>query len=732
MENFDLELKSDAQEDSIGGNAQTKAEWEAIGEARRLLIQEDIVPEPKSWLRPEIIDSWVRCKKMGVDPYSSELASPLSEKDKNSILDIYSDMIRAAKPLIAKIEELNLAQDYIFELVARNGVTLIRTGNMDLHSIVAKDSVMNETTMGTNAHTLCMKYAMPLQVLGHEHYCQALQGLSAVASPVFDSNGIVVASLLLTQPLPEKPWSKDYHRLLAHALGLIMSIGMALEHEMSFQDSVARMAAVDRQLSAANAYSKGIKNVLEIAVGSSNDAILVVDAGGLVQHASPEAIHMLRTTSDAILGLPIDSILGLSWPDAFIPIIDNPRTTISTTVNSKPLSIRGNPVRRMEDGSLDGFVVRISEIKTAMPKTSAKSGEEANITFNDILGTSKAMTETIKVALRYAMTSENVLITGESGTGKEYFAQAIHNASRKHGPFMSVNCAAIPPRLIESELFGYESGAFTGADKAGKPGKIELADGGTLFLDEIGDMPLELQATLLRVLENKRVMRLGGKSYKQVNFRVVAATNRSLPKMVEDGLFREDLFYRLSILTVSLPPLRIRNGDVTFFAYYYLNECRRKTLEGPSGFTPEAEQLISDFPWPGNVRQIKNAIYSAFYAAVGDKIDVSDLPQYLRDGMGISPLHTGFDGPLFAEGAVTGISLDSGLGNSAREYTEPAEIHRDEKILLPESMLALDSVEESAIRLAMVYADGNVAKAAEMLQISKATLYRKLKEYGLR
>lgn len=718
-----------------GVAASSEDEWRGIFRARQQFIEHGTLPADVKWSRPEVVDSWARCMEMGIDPEASTLANPLSDHDFEEVMDIYAGLVEAARPLIGIIDDLGLSNDYIFELVSRNGVTVLKTGNMDLHPLVARRSCMNESTMGTNAHTLCMKYATPIQLLGAEHFCSALHGIAAIAAPVFDESGYVVGSMLLTQPLPEEPWSAEYQKLLSHALGFITSVCSALEHQMVFQKSLIRIADVDERLEAAEAYGKRTRHVLDIAVGSSGDPILILDASGIVQHASPESVHLLRTTMGNVVGRSVEGILGLQWPAAFKPLMESPGIEVTTKVGPKLLGVRGNAVRNGGEGSLEGFVARISEVHEPKSSTAGASGEVATITFDDILGNSMAIRETMDLAHRYALTAENVLIIGESGTGKEYFAQAIHNASRPAGPFMSVNCAAIPPRLIESELFGYESGAFTGADRAGKPGKIELADGGTLFLDEIGDMPLELQATLLRVLENKSVMRLGGKAYRKVDFRVVAATNRSLSRMVEEGTFREDLLYRLSILTVNIPPLRMRTGDTMFFAYYYLNECRRKSHEGPTKFTPEVERLLSEFPWPGNVRQIKNAIYSAFYAAVDEEIDIPDLPQYLRDGNAMP--YADFEGLSYdAHYTPEGVMISQRTeGEHQEKASSPAPVaveSASETLRVPEALLRMDAVEEAAIKLALTYAQGNVAKAAEILQISKATLYRKIKEYKLK
>ncbi|MCI2241123.1 sigma-54 interaction domain-containing protein [Adlercreutzia faecimuris] len=722
-----------------GAPAMGRSAWEALAEARRRFIADGVLLAPCPALRPEIAESWDRCRSAGVDPDATVLAVPLSDEDRRQVMAVYGGLVEAARPLMGIIDDLHLADDYIFELVARNGVTVLQLGNLVLHDVVADGSIMNEPSMGTNAHTLCMRQKTPLSVVGPEHYCAALHGLAALAAPVFDKHGIVIASLLLTQPLPAEPWSEDYQKLLSHALGFIASIASALEHQLVFQDSLAMLAATGEKLEAATEYGQRARHVLDIAMGFTNEPILVLDAAGVVQHASPEAIHLLHLTLPDVVGHPAEDVLGLPWAGVLQALGDGQGGEVIASVGGREFGLRGNAVRSVAGGALDGLVLVLSEVKNARGRASG-AGEEASITFDDILGNSMAMNEARDLARRYAMTGENVLIIGESGTGKEYFAQAIHNASRAKGPFMSVNCAAIPPRLIESELFGYESGAFTGAERGGKPGKIELADGGTLFLDEIGDMPLELQATLLRVLENKRVMRLGGKAYRQVDFRVVAATNRDLGAMVREGTFREDLLYRLSILTVPLPPLRARNGDVVFFAHYFLNECRRKAHEGPTGFTAEAERLIATFPWPGNVRQIKNAVYSAFYAAPGEDIAVNDLPQYVREGREglFAPLEAPTAAAAEGEAAKPGdaptatppVTAPAGMPLPPRGE-EPGAAD-GETVSVPDELLSLQAVEESAIKLAMVYAGGNVARAAELLEISKATLYRKIKEYGLR
>lgn len=219
------------------------------------------------------------------------------------------------------------------------------------------------------------------------------------------------------------------------------------------------------------------------------------------------------------------------------------------------------------------------------------------------------------------------MITGESGTGKEVFAKAIHYASsRKYKPFVTVNCGAIPENLLESELFGYEKGAFTGASEKGKVGKFELADGGTIFLDEIGDMPLQLQVKILHVLQNMKFDRVGGNKSICVDVRVVAATNKDLEKLIKEGTFREDLYYRLSVIPLSIPPLRERDGDIKLLMNHFLKKYSKLMNKDIRSFSPEVEKIYLNHDWAGNVRELENAVEYGTNMAFGNVIDVEAVP----------------------------------------------------------------------------------------------------------
>ena len=316
------------------------------------------------------------------------------------------------------------------------------------------------------------------------------------------------------------------------------------------------------------------------------------------------------------------------------------------------------------------------------------------IGFKDILGNDPHFMETISTAKKIAATHSNVLIRGESGTGKELFARAIHEASsRSHYPFVAINCASIPDNLLESELFGYEAGSFTGANKNGKLGKFELAHKGTILLDEIGDMPLYLQPKLLRVLQSKEIEKIGGSTSIPVDIRIIAATNIHLEEKIKSGAFREDLFYRLNVIPLSIPPLRERKEDIFLIAQYLLqNYCHKLNLI-EKRLSPEVNELFLSYPWPGNVRELENIIEYTVSLTKEELITLENLPPSLR----ALPNNEFYD-----------------IKGTLSERLESVE--RD---ILSETLLKYgESTEQKG-------------KIAELLNISVPTLYRKIKKYHL-
>lgn len=326
--------------------------------------------------------------------------------------------------------------------------------------------------------------------------------------------------------------------------------------------------------------------------------------------------------------------------------------------------------------------------------------------FRHVIGKSNALRHSMEMAKKVMQTDINVLILGESGTGKELFAQAIHEGSRrKNGPFVSINCAAISSELADSLLFGHKKGAFTGAN-SDHAGFFEQADGGTIFLDEIGDMNTDIQAKVLRVLQEKMIRRVGEKTERAVDFRVVSATNRDFAMAIRDNAFREDLYYRLEGFPIDIPPLRERKGDIPLLAGFFLDQfCSANNL-GPMQISETALADIAHYHWPGNVRELKNSVQRAAVTSRGQAIDrlVSSLQNSRH------------------RSAAATVTTAAGLKPATAPEEQPSR---------PEDSFRMDDIEKAAMQNAFANAKGNASKAAESLGISRATFYRKLKKYGI-
>ncbi|MBM7622530.1 sigma 54-interacting transcriptional regulator [Sporohalobacter salinus] len=322
--------------------------------------------------------------------------------------------------------------------------------------------------------------------------------------------------------------------------------------------------------------------------------------------------------------------------------------------------------------------------------------------FADVLGESKVITKKINKAKIVAQNNCNILITGESGTGKELFAQAIHQASTREGKFIPVNCSAIPKNLFESEMFGYVKGAFTGASDKGKKGNVELANNGTLFLDEIGDMPLPMQAKLLRVLQEGRIKKVGGEDYIDVNVRIICATNKNLRNLMNRGEFREDLFYRINVIKLELPSLAERKEDIPVLLEYFLNQlCEKNNISVPE-LDSKVLAALMEYEWEGNIRELKNVVKHLVAFSVDGRIVLDSLPERILDNLPSD--------------------LIDNQSNSNEQFEE--EVFDLDKVVR--------ETEIQKIKKAMKLTDGNKKKAAELLNIPRSTLYYKIKQYDLK
>jgi transcriptional regulator with PAS, ATPase and Fis domain len=352
------------------------------------------------------------------------------------------------------------------------------------------------------------------------------------------------------------------------------------------------------------------------------------------------------------------------------------------------------------EGSIIGMVITIFESKIVQRLVNRVSNNSAYFIFEDLIGCSPCFQTSKEIAKTAAESSSNVLIVGESGTGKELFAQAIHNGGSRHShPFISINCAAIPRELIGSELFGYVEGAFTGARKSGAPGKFEIADKGTIFLDEIGEMPLDMQAVLLRVLEEKRVTRLGGSISAPIDVRVIAATNKNLWELVKTNAFRMDLFYRLNVLRLEIPPLRERKDDIPLLIEHFIKQFNASLHKNITDYEPEAKNFLQQYTWPGNIRELRNIVERCVNLSKSSMLTIHDLPREL---------------------------LPSATENKSE--TPPATDPYEKKLA---SKFTLEMNEKLKIADLLRQYNYNKSRVAHELGISRVTLYKKLKEMGL-
>ncbi|MGF9964537.1 sigma 54-interacting transcriptional regulator [Bacillus rhizoplanae] len=343
------------------------------------------------------------------------------------------------------------------------------------------------------------------------------------------------------------------------------------------------------------------------------------------------------------------------------------------------------------------------ESKLSYYESELKRLQRGKLSFQSIIGESEKMNEVKDMALKVSKSRSTILIRGESGTGKELFAHAVHNASpRAAGSFIRLNCAAIPRDLLEAELFGYEEGAFTGAKKGGNPGKIELAHNGTLFLDEIGDMPLDMQVKLLRVLQEKEIERIGGTNIRKIDVRFIAATHRNLFEMVQNGKFREDLYYRLYVFAIDIPPLRERKGDIIHITKFLIRKLNEELGSSVLSLDERVRDIFMEHDWPGNIRELENVLERSMNVVEGTIIQVHHLPVYLRK-----------------------------KGLQEELYHEMFAVDQDEIEMNYLLQMEVELAEKRVIARALEKTSGNRKEAAELLGIHRASLYRKIERYGI-
>lgn len=670
----------------------TMENWNHIQECKKRFLEYGENPLNSPYMRSAVAESWLRSHKFGVNPYSVKLGTNVSASQLQAILSENQLLIETATPLIKAFIDLAVHSGYMLTLRDHQGILLLQEGNSEeittfnnINSVIGSN--WSEEIAGTSAHILCMRLKRPIQLLGPENYALVLQDNLTSCAPIFDANNQLIGTLVLAHDFGKCSSKHTLHNLQDHSLGWVTSMALAIEQQLSLKQANHRLTVA--------------KNTLEATISFIDEGIIMVDSMGKIIQSNHDGLYMLqisleeaedysifeRLNPDSLIIQAVKSGTPLNYVEETMIINQNEQTYIIST----------RPVFLHTDTQVAGAVLRLSHVDRINALVARRTGNSATFCFADIIGNDETTRKTKLMCQRFSTSPENILLIGESGTGKELFAQSIHNFSRPNGPFIAINCAAMPRNLIESELFGYEGGSFTGSERGGRPGKIELASGGTLFLDEIGDMPFEIQAVLLRVLEDKKVIRVGGKRYQPVDFRLVAATNKNLYKMVEEKTFREDLYFRLSVLKLQIPPLRERSNDILVLARHFIQTyCRRAKLPIPK-ISDLVCKIISNYSWPGNVRQLENAMIYAVNIAQGNFIYPEHLPEEI--------LLNRFAPPA-------GISFP------------PADISIKE-------MVSLRDAEILSIRSALSCVNNNVVQAADLLKVSKSTLYRKIKEYGI-
>lgn len=470
-----------------------------------------------------------------------------------------------------------------------------------------------------------------------------------------------------------------------------------------FQD-LTDLEQAAKELETVKALNKTFDTVLNII----RDGIIVIDERGKTTLVNQAMADFLALHPQEVIGKHITDIMEKSR----LHIVANTgvlETSDVLTIGGKPLIVSRLPIIR--EGKVVGAVgkavfpqlaevrelaekIRLLENKVTFFQEELQKNKTAQDVLKGIIAESPEMKKIKDEIAIVASSSSTVLITGESGTGKEGVAHAVHLCSERcNGPFVKVNCAAIPENLIEAEMFGYVGGAFTGAAKAGKPGRLELADGGTLFLDEIGDMPLTLQSKLLRVLQDREFERLGSTKSIKVNVRILAATNKDLNIAISEGEFRADLYYRLNVINLHLPPLRERPDDIMPLIHFFIAKFNHILKGNVRGMDDEAMKMLLNYSWPGNVRELENVVERAVNYTRSGLIQLNHLPEQI--------LNKSFSGNQAAPGRIR---------------------HQDK----------IGRIERDMIIVALEKAGGNKTKAAKLLNLSRSRLYDKLEKYNLR
>jgi sigma-54 dependent transcriptional regulator, acetoin dehydrogenase operon transcriptional activator AcoR len=644
------------------------------------LFLEQEVLDPRT-VRTEVASSWQRCRTLHVDPVG--IADDYNRKDLlEERLYQKEQLCRVARPFMQDLYYFVRGSQFQVVLTDEKGFLLEVLGDPAIVSRtkqvhLSPGAIWSEAEKGTNAIGTALIEQKPVQINAWEHFRQENHFLTCSASPIRDPAGNIIGVLDV---------SGDYRCANAHTMGMVVATVRAVENQI-------RLEQVNRQLYVASRYSATLLH-------SISEGLIAIDSSGIVTEVNPRGGEIFCVNPLLSKGRHLNQVFGGHTPllKALSDGKEYEDEEIIIEKLARKIRSSASPLRD-ETGAIVGAVAVFHEVTNRpIPKRPTVIRTHRH-SFADIVGDSPAMKDAKEWAQLAAKGISTVLILGESGTGKEMFANAIHSAgSRGDRPFVAINCAAVPEALIESELFGYADGSFTGARKGGQAGKFEVAAGGTIFLDEIGDMSLNLQSKLLRVLQEKKVSRVGSAMEIPVDIRIIAATHNDLKTQVERGTFREDLYYRVAVLEVRIPPLRERMEDIADLVRYLTAKLAAKLGFDDIRIEDSFIKCLSAHNWPGNVRELENIVERSIVRMNPDRV--------LRGDLLLLPIDRPCDEPPSVESDPPPPS-DSG------------------------EVKPLWKVEKEAIAEALTLCQGNIQRTASRLGIGRNTLYRKMEEYGL-
>ncbi len=636
-----------------------------------MLSQMSAIPNLEELIRR----SHARSARYGLDPHldGAPEAGGLSAAGLRKRINGQREFFDLARAQIDTLYGLLKGTGFCMALADSEGYVLYVVGDVELVEHFKRRRCLPgyrwlERDVGTCAIGLALEEKVPVFLPGDAMFSAEARRLSNAGAPVFAPDGGVVLGAISL--------SGESAMMHVHTLGLVRQAAETVTSQLRERERM-------RDLATTNQYLRAL-------IESDSRGIVTVDSHGRIVQTNRSARRLFN--------LPV-SPAGRDFED-FTGGRSGVLEHLATGKSFKAREILArhsgmthfasfDPIC-MSNGEVAGGLLTVQEKKEVMGMAVEVTGSHAHFTFDSILGSSACLGQALRHARIAAASTAPVLLCGETGTGKELFAQAIHNGGeRRNRPFVAINCGAIPKELLESELFGYEDGAFTGARKGGRPGKFELADSGTLFLDEIGDMPFDMQVKLLRVLQTGEIQRVGGLRTVPVDLRVISATNKDLRQAIEQQKFRADLYYRISTLNILVPPLRERPEDILPLAEYFIQRHRLRLNKPTAVLPPDTAAMLTAHAWPGNVRQLESAVERAMHLAEG-----GDL---LAEHFGIA----GLDRPRQA--APSEPTGAPGQGT-------------------------LEDLEQRAVAEALARHNGNIRAASRALGVSRPTLYRKLKK----